>query len=107
MIWCDCEGRRVPRGECNHCGADDWEDIVDGSYEDPPLYADGQLAAMDEAALQREWERQCNIHDHGVDNLPMNHPTIENAAARMNWIESEQKRRKLKAGPSDAWLEDG
>ena len=98
-IWCQCQGAKVPLGECDRC-----DDLAE--YEEPTLYADGQLAAMDEAALQREWERQSNIHDSGVDNLPMNHPTIEYAAARIKWIEGEQKRRKFKPGPSDAWLNE-
>ena len=99
-VWCDCEGRRVPRADCFNCdsGCDDWE-----CYDDPPLYAAGALAGMDEAGLQKEWGRQCKIHDHGVDNLPMGHPTIEDAAARLTWVEAEQKRRGFRVGPSDAW----
>jgi len=100
-VWCDCEGARVPSSRCDRC---DQEYDLDDYEDDAPLYADGQLAAMSEGDLQREWERQCNIHDRGVDNLPMNHPTIEDAAARMKWIEVEQKRREFKPGPSDAWL---
>lgn len=74
----------------------------DDDYEDPPLYADGELSAMDETRLQKEWQRQCRIHDRGVDNLAMGHPTIENAAARLNWVEAEQKHRGFKTGPGDS-----
>jgi hypothetical protein len=81
-------------------------DYYDWEYEDdPPLYADGALETMDEASLQREWERQCNIHDHGIDTRPMGDPVIEDAAARISWVESEQKRRGFKPGPSAKWLE--
>lgn len=82
---------------------DDRDDYYDGDdyYEDPPLYADGELSAMDELRLQKEWQRQCRIHDRGVDNLDMGHPTIEDAAARLKWVEAEQKRRGFETGPGD------
>jgi hypothetical protein len=106
LVFCHCRWRRVPSNRCERC--DLGYDVDDSDpYEDPPLYADGQLAAMDEAALQLEWLRQCSIHDHGVDHLPMGHPTIEDAQARLNWVESEQKARGFKCGPSEAWLEAG
>lgn len=84
---------------------DDWDiDDCDGAYEDVPLYRQGTLAAMDEAGLQREWERQCNIHDHGVDNLPMGHQRIEDAAGRLRLVEAEQSRRGFATGPSPAFF---
>lgn len=85
---------------------DDWDDDLDGAYEDVPLYKPDTLAAMDEAGLQREWERQCNIHDSGVDRLPMGHPTIEDAAGRMRLIEAEQTQRGLPIGPSPSFYAD-
>ena len=72
--------------------------------DDPPLYNSGVLASKDEKALQREWERQCNIHDNGVDNYPMGHYIIEGAAARIKLIEHQQKIRGFRKGPSDEWL---
>ena len=69
------------------------------NYDDPPLYKPGYLADLDVAGLQREWERQCRIHDSGVDRLPMGHPTIENAAMRLRLVEAEQKRRGVEVGP--------
>jgi hypothetical protein len=104
-VYCHCDGRRIPSSECNRC--EQGYDSDDYDYDNPPLYRDGQLEAMDEAALQREWGRQCNIHDRGVDNLPMGHPTIEDAAARIKCIESQQKRRGFKTGPSEAWWTEG
>lgn len=64
----------------------------------------GEFAAMSEAQIQREWERQCNTHDSGVDRLPMGHPTIENAAARMKKIEREQRRRGFETGPHPSFF---
>jgi hypothetical protein len=71
---------------------DYWDDFED--YEDAPLYQPGELAEMTEERLAKEWECQCNIHDHGVDHLPMSHSTIESAAARLHLVEIEQNRRK-------------
>lgn len=80
---------------------DDWRD---SDYDDdPPLYRDGELAGMDEEKLRNEWHRQCRIHDNGVDHLPMGHPTIENAAARLTWVEKEAERRGY---PEHKWLRD-
>ena len=100
---CEAIDKPIPRNLARwirDCNIDD-SDWDDGSYEDPPLYRDGELAAMDEARLQKEWRVQCGIHDRGVDNLPMGHPTIENATARLRWVEAEQTRRGFAMGPGD------
>lgn len=81
--------------EAEDCGYDDGG----RDHEDPLLYSDGELARLDRARLENEWNRQCNIHDHGVDNLPMGHPTLENASARLRLVEAEQKRRGFAVGP--------
>jgi hypothetical protein len=58
----------------------------------PPLYADGELPAMEEARLQKKWQSQCRVYDRGVDNLGMGHPTIESAAAWLHWVGSRPPR---------------
>jgi len=76
------------------CG---WAD--DQDLDDPPLYQPGALENKTEQDLQKEWSRQCNIHDHGIDNYEMDHPVIEKASARINLVEAEQLRRGFRKGP--------
>jgi hypothetical protein len=78
-----------------------WDDYSDEEWEEPPLYADRELSAKDEAGLQEEWDRHCRIHDRGVDNLPMGHPTIEEAATCLRLVEAEQRRRGMEVGSVD------
>ena len=82
---------------------DNWDDWDESDAEDPPLYGEGELQAVSESGLQQEWQRQCRIHDRGVDNYGMGHPVIENAQARLNKVEAEQRRRGLRTGPSWDW----
>lgn len=77
--------------------SDDYDDDRDG--DDPPLYPEGAIAAMTDEDLILEARRQCRIHDNGVDNLPMGHPTIENAHFRLNICTEECERRGIE------WLE--
>ena len=84
----------VPQALQDWLKGDDYDYFdPDEPIEDPPLYQDGELAGMITAKLQKEWQRQCRIHDHGVDTTEMNSPTIEWARARMSAVERELKRR--------------
>jgi hypothetical protein len=53
---------------------------------------------MSEAQLKKEWCRQCNIHDRGVDTLPLGHDTIYFAQRRLDLVEAEQTRRGFETG---------
>ena len=83
------------RDEDLSCWPDD-----DDHYEDPPLYPPGALLEMTEEELQKEWNRQCRIHDRGVDSYEMGHPVIEEAQSRLNLIEREQSSRGFRKGPA-------
>jgi hypothetical protein len=88
-----------------------WEDLdVDddgyddgpfyGNYQEPPLYPDGKLASMSVDELNREIERQSNIHDAAVDRCEdMNSPTIETARFRWEACEHELRRRGVEPTP--------
>jgi hypothetical protein len=75
---------------------DYWDDHVDDEYDDPPLYAPGRIAAMTDAELTAEANRQCLIHDMAVDRCEeINSPTIETAAGRLDICSAECKRRGI------------
>jgi hypothetical protein len=91
--WCDCDGGRVPSDRCDHCYHDEPDSW---SWEEPPLYEGGKLAAMTPEQLIRERDRQNRIHDAAVDRCEeINSPTIETAAARANLVRRELERRGL------------
>ncbi len=125
-MWCDaCQGtgtvdcrcggdlcicENYGEEDCPKCGGvcdidDDRDDYDDSPADkDAPLNEPGCLASLGEPQLQREWERQCTIHDNGVDHLAMGHPTIEDADRRLRLVEAEQVRRGFEKGPSSNYF---
>jgi hypothetical protein len=76
-----------------------WDRYCDDEFDDEDReelpYWPKPLTEFSDDELQREWRRQCTIHDCGVDSLPLGHPTIESAQSRLNQVERELKRRGL------------
>lgn len=76
----------------------DWdEDDFECDHEDPPLYESWRIAAMTDAELIAEANRQCRIHDSAIDRcVEMGSPIIENAAGRLNICDVECDRRGIR-----------
>jgi hypothetical protein len=93
QTYCDCQGRVVDNDDCDRC---DWDPHLEDDYEDPPLYADGYIAALTPEQLIAERDRQNRIHDAAVDRCEeINSPTIESAQMRGDIVRRELERRGL------------
>lgn len=94
-VFCHCAQASVPSAECDRCPADDGCD--EGPWVDPPLYAEGKLAAMNLAELQAEHERQCDRQGALGDAEVINDQLVTGTEARIRLVDAEIARRKSEA----------